>query len=296
MRCSTSSAAGRSCAWTISTTGAARAKRPGFPPNLFTGRIQRMDDAVTCVSCQAENPAGAAFCMACGKPLGRRCPSCGAEAPGSANFCGSCGAGLTGDASPVPRQTPSDPRDGAPAEAEQRRTVTVLFADLSGFTSISERLDHETVKALVERCLTRLAAEVERYGGRVYKFIGDNVMAVFGAPLAHEDDPARAVRAGLGMQAAMAGLRGELGARFGMEPELRVGVNTGEVLAGRIGGSYTVVGDAVNVAARLQAAAPVGGVLVGERTRRLSAGEIVYEAIEPLTLKGKSEPVPAWQA
>jgi class 3 adenylate cyclase len=252
-----------------------------------------MDAAVTCASCQAENPAGASFCMSCGKPLQRLCPSCGAEAAAGANFCGNCGAALAASAG---AETSTDPPDGTPGEAEQRRTVTVLFADLSGFTSISERLDHETVKALVERCLTRLADEVERYGGRVDKFIGDNVMAVFGAPQAHEDDPARAVRAALGMQAAMAGLREELGARFGMEPELRVGVNTGEVLAGRIGGDYTVVGDAVNVAARLQVAAPIGGVLAGERTRRLSAGEIVYAAIEPLTLKGKSEPVPAWQA
>ncbi len=249
-----------------------------------------MSVEITCGSCQAVSPDGASFCMSCGKPLQRLCPSCGAQAPGGANFCGSCGTALPEGSASAPEPS------SAPTDNEERRMVTILFADLSGYTSISERLDHETVKALVERCLTRLAAEVDRYGGRVDKFIGDNVMAVFGAPVAHEDDPARAVRAALGMQAAMEALREELGARFGMEPELRVGVNTGEVLAGHIGGAYTVVGDAVNVAARLQAAAPVGGVLVGDRTRRLSAAEIVYRAIEPLALKGKSEPVPAWQA
>ena len=260
-----------------------------------------MGDQITCGACGTENPAGASFCMSCGTALPRRCPACGAEAAAEANFCGNCGAALADGAVAEPPRpgtapAPETSGDGAPPDAEQRRTVTVLFADLSGYTAISERLDHETVKALVERCLTRLAAEVELYGGRVDKFIGDNVMAVFGAPVAHEDDPARAVRAALGMQAAMAELREELGARFGMEPELRVGVNTGEVLAGHIGGSYTVVGDTVNVAARLQAAAPVGGVLVGERTRRLSADSVAYRAIEPLVLKGKSEPVPAWEA
>jgi class 3 adenylate cyclase/predicted nucleic acid-binding Zn ribbon protein len=254
-----------------------------------------MVDEISCGVCGTANPAGASFCMSCGAPLARVCPSCGVPAPAGARFCGNCGGALA-DGAPSAASEPAEADDGVPAEAEQRRTVTVLFADLSGYTSISERLDHETVKTLVERCLTRLAAEVEQYGGRVDKFIGDNVMAVFGAPQAHEDDPARAVRAALGMQAAMGELREELGTRFGMEPELRVGVNTGEVLAGRLGGAYTVVGDAVNVAARLQAAAPVGGVLVGERTRRLSAGEIVYRAIEPLVLKGKSDPVPAWEA
>jgi adenylate cyclase len=273
-----------------------------------------MGDAITCTACQAENPAGAAFCMTCGARLARACPSCGTEAPAGARFCGACGTALEPDASTTAAEAPAPAGPVAPQagdgghaalagpdgatgqDAEQRRTVTIVFADLSGYTAISERLDHETVKALVERCLTRLAEEVERYGGRVDKFIGDNVMAVFGAPQAHEDDPARAVRAALGMQEAMDGLREELGARFGMQPELRVGVNTGEVLAGRIGGAYTVVGDAVNVAARLQAAAPVGAVLVGERTRRLSAGEIAYRPIEPLELKGKAEPVQAWEA
>ncbi len=245
-----------------------------------------------CGACGAASPAGAGFCIGCGAPLRRSCSRCGAEAPSGARFCPSCGADLAGEA--TLEDAPSEQARGH--DLEQRRTVTVLFADLSGYTAISERLDHETVKLVVERCLTRLAAEVERYGGRVDKYIGDNVMAVFGAPLAHEDDPARAVRSALAMQAVMKELAAELGAELDLELALRVGVNTGEVLAGQLGGSYTVVGDAVNVAARLQAAAPVGGVLVGERTRRLSDGQIVYRALEPLTLKGKTEPVQAWEA
>jgi len=142
--------------------------------------------------------------------------------------------------------------------------VTVLFADLSGYTSVSERLDHETVKALTERCLTRLAREVERFGGRVDKYIGDNVMAVFGAPVAHEEDPERAVRAAFGMQSAMQELNAGIAPEFGFELALRIGINTGEVLAGHVGEAYTVVGDTVNVASRLQTAAPVGDILVGD--------------------------------
>ena len=200
--------------------------------------------------------------MACGTALTASCPSCGTAAPAGARFCMACGTALAGaPAATVPQ---------ASATSEERRTVTVLFADLSGYTSVAERLDHETVKMLIERCLNRFAEEVERFGGRVDKFIGDNVMAVFGAPVAHEDDPERAVRAAFGMQAAMAELNGDISAQFGFDLALRVGVNTGEVLAGRVGDSYTVLGDAVNVAARLQSAAPVGGTLVGERTQRLS--------------------------
>jgi class 3 adenylate cyclase/tetratricopeptide (TPR) repeat protein len=183
-----------------------------------------------------------------------------------------------------------------PATSEERRTVTVLFADLSGYTSVAERLDHETVKVLIERCLNRFAEEVERYGGRVDKFIGDNVMAVFGAPVAHEDDPERAVRAAFGMHGAMSELNRDITAQFGFDLALRVGVNTGEVLAGRVGDSYTVLGDAVNVASRLQSAAPVGGTLVGERTQRLTAKVIDYHELEPLALKGKAERVAAWEA
>ncbi len=137
----------------------------------------------------------------------------------------------------------------------------MLFADLSGYTAVAERMDPETTKALVDRALRRLGQEVERYGGTVDKYIGDNVMAVFGAPVAHEDDPERAVRAGLAMQSAMGEINEELDANPAYPDVsflLRVGINSGEVLAGQVGDEYTVIGDAVNVAARLQAAARPG--------------------------------------
>jgi class 3 adenylate cyclase/tetratricopeptide (TPR) repeat protein len=248
-----------------------------------------MEDSVSCVECQATNPAGAAFCMKCGAALSRSCPSCGVGAAPGARFCHACG-------SPLGEQRGAAGAAEDVAESEERRTVTILFADLSGYTSVAERLDHETVKTVIERCLTRFAAEVERFGGRVDKYIGDNVMAVFGAPVAHEDDAERALRAAFGMQSAMAELNRDLVPEFGLELALCVGVNTGEVLAGRIGDAYTVTGDAVNVAARLQAAAPAGGILVGERTQRLSAGGVAYRELEPLTLRGKAEPVSTWEA
>ena len=174
--------------------------------------------------------------------------------------------------------------------------ATVLFADLSGYTAVAEQMDPEAVKSLLDRALRRLGQEVSRYGGRVDKYIGDNVMGVFGAPVAHEDDPERAVRAGLGMQAAMDEINDEIASPSGVEFALRVGVNSGEVLAGQVGDEYTVMGDPVNVASRLQSAARPGSVTVGEATARLTRQAIEYEPLEPLELKGKSEPVPAWEA
>ena len=240
---------------------------------------------MNCAACGTENPAGARFCMSCGTALERRCPSCNTPAPAEARFCMNCGAALDG-ATAVP---------AAPAGLpEERRQVTVLFADLSGYTAFAEGMDPEQVKSQVDRALFRLGHEVERYGGTVDKYIGDNVMALFGAPVAHEDDAERAVRAGLGMQDAMEEINSGLpsGAHF----ELRVGVNTGEVLAGAVGETYTVVGDTVNVASRLQSAARPGSVTVGERTMRATDAAVRYETLEPLTLKGKAEPVPAWEA
>src|SRR5215208_620425 len=242
---------------------------------------------MSCAACGMENPAGARFCMSCGAKLEHRCPSCGTPAPPEARFCMSCGNRLEQEGAAPARQGPE-------RLPEERRQVTVLFADLSGYTAVAERMDPEAVKGLIDRVLMRLGEEVEGYGGTVDKYIGDNVMAIFGAPVAHEDDEERAVRAGLGMQFAMTEVNEDL--PEGVEFDLRVGINTGEVLAGAVGQDYTVVGDTVNVAARLQSAARPGSVTVGERTMRASTGAIRYEELEPLHLKGKAEPVPAWEA
>src|SRR3954471_20115786 len=245
--------------------------------------------AGTCQSCGTENPASAKFCMSCGAQLERRCANCGAAAPPQARFCMECGSALADAPAPAAARTAAPP-------PEERRQVTVLFADLSGYTAVSEHMDPERVKALVDSALQRLAQEVERFGGSVDKFIGDNVMALFGAPVAHEDDAERAVRAGLGMQHAMEEINEQLRESHGVTLALRVVVNTGEVVAGAVGEAYTVVGDTVNVAGRLQSAAERGSVTVGERTMRASANAISYRELEPLTLKGKAEPVRAWEA
>ncbi len=249
----------------------------------------------TCPSCAAENLDVARFCMACGHELAPRCPGCGAENPAAARYCMECGTELGPGVDREARAaTPTG--GGLEAPPEERRQASVLFADLSGYTAAAERMDPEAVKALVDRTLRRLGEEIERFGGTIDKFIGDNVMGVFGAPVSHEDDPERAVRAGLAMQAAMEEANRESSERHGAVFSLRVGINSGEVMAGAVGDRYTVMGDVVNVAARLQAAGRPGSVTVGEPTFRASRGAISYEQLEPLVLKGKEEAVPAWEA
>jgi class 3 adenylate cyclase/tetratricopeptide (TPR) repeat protein len=245
-----------------------------------------------CATCGFDNPAEARFCMSCGSALERACPSCGTPAPPEARFCMACGSALDGSAAqPSPVPAPPAP----PILPEERRQVTVVFADLSGYTAVAEQLDPETVKALVDRCLRRFGLEVERYGGTVDKYIGDNVMAVFGAPVAHEDDAERAIRAALAMQDAMREINSELEISHAVSFELRVGVNTGEVLAGAVGEAYTVIGDTVNVASRLQAAGRPGTVTVGPRTHATTSHVVDYRSLEPLDLKGKAEPVQAFE-
>jgi class 3 adenylate cyclase/tetratricopeptide (TPR) repeat protein len=183
---------------------------------------------------------------------------------------------------------------------EQRRPVTVVFADIVGFTSLSERLDPEEVRDVTAACFGRLVEEIVRRGGTVDKFIGDAVMALFGTPIAHEDDAGRAVDAALAMQAALGEINGELERDHGLRLELRIGVNTGEVVAGvrEVGGFQdgTVIGDTVNTASRLQTSAAPGSVLVGEMTARLSRHLFELEPMPPLTLRGKAEPVQAFRA
>jgi class 3 adenylate cyclase len=198
----------------------------------------------------------------------RDCPSCGRENPDDARFCNDCGA-LLASAEP--------PR-------EHRKVVTVLFCDVVGSTALGESTDPEALRARMRGYFEDLRLVIERHGGTVEKFVGDAVMAVFGIPMAHEDDALRAVRAASEMRAAIA--------RHGLEA--RIGINTGEVVVG--GSSETLVtGDAVNVAARLEQAASSGETLVGAATRTLVRDAVVVDPVEPLELKGKSEPVEAFR-
>jgi class 3 adenylate cyclase/tetratricopeptide (TPR) repeat protein len=210
------------------------------------------------------------------------CPACGTPTVPGARFCFSCGAGL-------------DIASTVSSELSERRIVTVLFGDLSEFTAWAEDLDPERVKVVTDRVLTVLAQAVQDYGGHVDKLTGDGIMAVFGAPRAHEDDPERAVRAAVKMQAEVRRLVAEEagGAR---RLGLRVGLNTGEVLAGMQGAlAYTVVGDTVNTASRLSDAAGVGAVLAGRTTAAATIEAASWRALPALRLKGKREPVPAYE-
>ncbi len=205
------------------------------------------------------------------------CGICGHPVPAGARFCPSCGT-------PVVRV------DGS---LEERRVVTVLFADLVGYTSLAEHLDPERVKRLVESCFERLVGIIERYGGRVDKLLGDAIVALFGAPVAHEDDAERAVRAGLRMQEALAAFVAETVADSPIQ--MRVGINTGEVLVGILAGSdYTAMGDVVNTASRLQSLAPPGGVLVGAATAALCAATIRREPFAITQLRGRDRPEQSW--
>jgi class 3 adenylate cyclase/tetratricopeptide (TPR) repeat protein len=204
-----------------------------------------------------------------------RCPNCGQENPAGARFCFSCGKPFEEEAG-----------------REERKIVTVLFADLVGFTSRAEQMDPEDVRALLAPYHQRLRAELERFGGTVEKFIGDAVVALFGAPVAHEDDPERAVRAALAIRDWVREDEAEI--------QLRIAVNTGEALialgARPEAGEGMASGDVVNTTARLQSAAPVNGILVGETTWRATRDRIDYVAHEPVTAKGKAEPISVWEA
>ncbi|HYX89052.1 MAG TPA: adenylate/guanylate cyclase domain-containing protein, partial [Gaiellaceae bacterium] len=202
------------------------------------------------------------------------CPRCGASSSESARFCAACGAALGADA------------------REARKIVTVLFCDLVGSTSLAERLDPEALRRVLAQYFARSREAVERHGGRVEKFVGDAVFAVFGVPVAHEDDALRAVRAAVELREAIAGLNAEL-SLLGVELTLRIGVNTGEVLAtGRAGDGF-VTGDAVVTAKRLEEAAPRGGVLLGPMTHALVRDAVECDPLAPLELKGKRKRLPA---
>src|SRR6266851_4073951 len=245
---------------------------------------------MTCGQCQFENPPGMRFCGQCGAPLAPRCPQCGTEVPPQFKFCGQCGASLASGAPTTPAASatasasappPSRPAVAPPAPSPsiagytpkhladkilksrsalegERRQVTVLFGDVAGFTTLAEKLDPE---------------EVHRIEGTINQYTGDGIMALFGAPIGHEDSPRRAVHAALGIQRALRDYAKELESQRGLTVQMRIGLNTGPVVVGRIGDDlrmdYTAVGDTTNLAARMQQIARPGSVLVSEGTQRI---------------------------
>ncbi len=249
---------------------------------------------MVCPSCGTENREGRRFCSKCGSSLAVACPSCGAANEPEDRFCGACGAALqsTGEGSTAQPAAASVTPPTAPTA--ERRLVSVLFADLVGFTALSENRDAEEVRDLLSRYFDLSRQIIDRYGGTVEKFIGDAVMAVWGAPIAKEDDAERSVRAGLELASAVAAMGDEVGAS---DLRARVGVLTGEA-AVTLGaeGQGMVAGDLVNTASRIQSVADPGSVLVGDVTRRATEAAIAYEDAGTHELKGKEESVQLWRA
>jgi class 3 adenylate cyclase/tetratricopeptide (TPR) repeat protein len=259
-----------------------------------------------CPRCELENREHASFCRGCGASLPIICQRCAAPVEADSAFCDRCGAPLAA-AGASPRE--GDARAQGPisytpkhlaerilrtraALEGERKHVTVLFADLVDSTAIAERLGPEDLHAVMDRCFALLLDEVHRYEGTVNQFTGDGIMAIFGAPVALEEAPRRAVLAALGIQRALAPLREELAASHGVDFRMRIGIHTGVVVVGRIGNDlrmdYTAVGDTTNLASRLQSAAPPGGVLVSETTKRLVSSFFETRDLGSLTLKGVS--------
>src|SRR5436305_2638898 len=210
------------------------------------------------------------------------CPKCATEMPVAFSFCGKCGARLVAV---------------QPIEGETKQ-VTVLFADISGFTALAERLDPEELHENMRAAWDAIAADIRDQGGLIEKYIGDAVVAVFGAVEAQEDHPARAQRAALAILGALDRENERIAERTGRNLALRIGINTGLAVAGAVGdkeSEFGVLGDAVNVAARLEQAAEPGEVLVGDATYRRTPGLFAYEPHPPIFARGKSAPVVAWR-
>jgi class 3 adenylate cyclase/tetratricopeptide (TPR) repeat protein len=246
-----------------------------------------------CPSCGADNRQGGKFCRECGSALVRACPSCGTPVLSDAKFCDECGATLAGAFSSGPgNATTAAPNFGHSGTGTELRHVSVLFCDLVGFTPLSEQRDPEAVRELLSGYFDLARAIVGRYGGVIQKFIGDAVMAVWGAPVANEDDAERAVRAGLELVSAVS----PYGHDLGLDLAARVGIVTGSAATTETAEEGLVIGDRVNTAARIQSVAPPGCCCVDETTRAATAAAIAYLDSGTHELKGKAEPIRVYQA
>jgi predicted ATPase/class 3 adenylate cyclase len=260
-----------------------------------------------CAKCGSENPVDKKFCGDCGAPLANRCSQCGADNPPGKSFCGDCGAALLAHHPSPQSLTPSRAGPAIATTSEQarapttvdgeRKTVTALFADIKGSTELMRDLDPEEARAVIDPVLQLMMDAVHRYDGYVVQSAGDGIFALFGAPVAHEDHPQRAVHAAIAMRDALR----QRDVDWPSQPaaEIRIGINTGEVVLRLVhtGGhtEYTPVGHAANLAARMQAAAPAGGIIISEDTRRLVEGYFELRESGPTEIKGVAEPINVYE-
>lgn len=287
---------------------------------------------MSCPNCQTENPAGAKFCFNCGTKLALACPNCSTELPDGARFCFNCGhqigaataataakepaAPALAQASPLPQPTPAvtahlesfippellkklETARATGVMAGERRIVTILFCDVQGSTAAAGRLDPEDWAAIINGAFEQMIAPVYRYEGTLARLMGDGILAFFGAPIAHEDDPERAVHSGLEIVERMEPYRERIQKEWGVDVAVRVGVNTGLVVVGAVGSDlrmeYTALGDAINLAARMEQTAMPGTVQIAEPTYKYVAPLFVCENLGDLTVKGKEAPVTAYR-
>ena len=260
-----------------------------------------------CPRCEADTPEGAKFCIECGAPLNLRCPQCGADVLPRAKFCGACGTPLGGQPaalSPAHAQPPVSYTPGHLAEKiltsktaleGERKQVTVLFADVKGSIELIANLDPEEARTLLDPALRRMMHAVHRYEGTVNQVMGDGIMALFGAPIAHEDHAVRACYAALAMQEAIHRYSDEVRRKHGLEVHIRVGLNSGEVVVRTIGNDlhmdYSAIGQTTHLAARMEQLAPPGTIRLTAETLRLAEGWVQVTPLRPVPVKGMLEPI-----
>jgi len=261
-----------------------------------------------CPNCRYGNPPEAKFCGGCGHPFNLSCSECGANNPAGNQFCNECGSNLKpakAAAQPSLEEVGPDVSSvkeitaaGSPPLTGERKHVTVLFSDLSGYTALSERLDPEELKEIMSWIFGEIAQIVTKYEGFIEKFIGDAVMALFGVPRAHEDDPVRAIKAAREIHVAVNEINTKLKRKIGQPIEMHSGVNTGLVVTGDVDmakGIHGAVGETINLASRLADLAKPGEIIVSLETHRLSAPHFRVKELEPITIKGKAQPISVYR-
>src|SRR5713226_7382455 len=265
-----------------------------------------------CTKCGTESTTSRKFCAACGSALSRRCPKCGAENAPSSAYCEDCGAALAGNAasaatgSPQGASTASEirvtPEQQDPSKTidGERKTVTALFADIKGSTELMEDLDPEAARAIIDPALKLMIEAAHRYDGHIVQSTGDGIFALFGAPVAHEDHPQRALYAALRLQEELKRYSDRMRQEGRLPLQARVGVNTGEVVVrsiqtGDAHTEYTPIGHTANLAARMQVLAPIGSIATTEQVRKLCEGYFLFNGLGPTKVKGVSEPVNVYE-